>query len=145
MSETPDPGPATDVNGRIIAEFRANGGRVGGPFQGAPMILVHHRGRRGGVERVTPLVYRAEGDDYVIFGSKAGAKTDPDWCRNLLAHPETTVEVGTEVVPVVAREAQGEERERIWASQKAAMPGFAGYEVKAAPRQIPVLVLSPRR
>ena len=145
MTESPDPGPADDMNSRVIAEFRANAGRVGGPFEGAPMILVHHRGRSSGVERVTPLVYRPEDDQYVIFGSKAGAKTDPDWCRNLLAHPETTVEVGTEVVPVCAREAQGEERERIWEAQKAAMPGFAEYEVQAAPRQIPVLVLTPRR
>ena len=133
-----------DWNQQIIEEFRANDGKVGGNFEGAPMILVHHRGAKTGTERVTPLVYLADGDDYVVFGSKAGAPTHPHWYLNLVANPETEVEVGTESVPVTARVAEGEERERLWSRQKELMPGFAEYEVSAGDRQIPVVVLTPR-
>jgi deazaflavin-dependent oxidoreductase (nitroreductase family) len=133
-----------DWNQQIIEEFRANGGKVGGNFEGAPMILVHHRGAKTGTERVTPLVYLPDGGDYVVFGSKAGAPTHPHWYLNLVANPETEVEVGTETVPVTARVAEGEERERLWTRQKELMPGFAEYEVSAGDRQIPVVVLTPR-
>jgi deazaflavin-dependent oxidoreductase (nitroreductase family) len=131
-----------DFNAKIIDEFRANAGKVGGPFEGAPMILVHHRGAKSGVERVAPLVYRADGDRYVVFGSKGGAPTHPHWYRNLVANPDTVVEVGTETIPVRARVAEGDERERIWSKQKQAMPGFADYEAKiAGKREIPVVIL----
>ncbi len=132
-----------DWNRQIIEEFRTNAGRVGGPFEGQPVILVHHRGRKSGVERVNPVVYQPVDGGYAVFGSKAGAPDHPDWYRNLLAHPDTTVEVGTETIPVVARETTGEERDRIWTRQKDQNPGFADYEVKAAPRTIPVVVLEP--
>ncbi|MGH8919222.1 MAG: nitroreductase family deazaflavin-dependent oxidoreductase [Actinomycetes bacterium] len=134
---------ANDWNTRIIEEFRANGGKVGGQFAGAPIILVHHLGRRSGVERVNPLVYLPVEGGYAVFASKAGAPTHPDWYRNLVAHPATTVEVGDQTTPVVAREATGDERQRIFARQKELMPGFAEYETSAAPRLIPVVVLEP--
>jgi deazaflavin-dependent oxidoreductase (nitroreductase family) len=131
----------TDWNSKIIEEFRANGGKVGGPFEGAPMLLLHTTGRKSGRERVNPLVYLQVGDDIAIFGSKAGAPTDPDWYRNLAANPEVTVEIDGETVPMRARVAEGEERTRIFDRQKQAMPGFAEYEAKAG-RPIPVVVLS---
>jgi deazaflavin-dependent oxidoreductase (nitroreductase family) len=131
----------TDWNGKIIEEFRANGGKVGGPFEGAPMLLLHTTGRKSGRERVNPLVYQQVGDDIAIFGSKAGAPTDPDWYRNLAANPEVTVEIDGETVPMRARVAEGEERTRIFDRQKQVMPGFAEYEAKAG-RPIPVVVLS---
>ncbi len=133
----------TDFNGKIIAEFRANGGKVGGPFEGAPMILVHHAGARTGTERVTPLVYQQVGESFAIFASKAGAPDTPAWYHNLLAPPTTTVEVGSETISVTARVAEPSEREVIWERQKERSPGFAEYEVKAAPRTIPVVVLDP--
>jgi deazaflavin-dependent oxidoreductase (nitroreductase family) len=135
----------TDFNGKIIAEFRANDGKVGGPFDGAPMILVHHAGARSGTERVTPLMYQQVGDSFAIFASKAGAPDNPAWYRNLLAHPNTSVEVGTETYSVTARVAEPAEREVIWDRQKERFPGFAEYEVKAAPRTIPVVVLDPAK
>jgi deazaflavin-dependent oxidoreductase (nitroreductase family) len=134
---------AEDFNQQIIDEFRANEGRVGGSFEGAPMILVHHRGRSSGVERINPLMYQPVDGGYAIFASKGGAPTDPDWYRNLMSHPDTVVEVGTETVPVTVREAEGDERARIWDRQKHDYPGFAGYETSAAPRTIPVLILEP--
>jgi deazaflavin-dependent oxidoreductase (nitroreductase family) len=133
----------TDVqnwNTTIIEEFRANAGKVGGPFDGAPMLLLHHVGARTGTERVNPLVYLPDGDDLVIFASKGGANTNPDWFHNLRANPETTIEVGTDTVRVKAREAEGEERDRLWETIKAARPGFADYEQKTS-RRIPVVVL----
>jgi deazaflavin-dependent oxidoreductase (nitroreductase family) len=129
-----------DWNTKIIEEFRANEGRVGGQFEGAPMILIHHRGRTSGAERVNPVVYLPVDGGYAVFASKAGAPTHPDWYLNLVANPETSVEVGTDTIPVVAREAEGDERQRIWDRQVAVMPGFADYEEKAAPRVIPVVV-----
>lgn len=131
-----------DFNAAIIEEFRANGGKVGGGFAGAPMVLLHHTGAKSGTERVSPLVYRAEGDAIVVFGSKGGSPTHPHWYRNLVANPETTIEVGTETVKVRARVAEGEERDRIWTDQKKVMPGFAEYEEKiAGTREIPVVIL----
>lgn len=130
-----------DFNQQIIAEFRANGGKVGGNFEGAPMILVHHKGAKTGTERVNPLVYQPVGDAFAIFGSRGGAPTHPHWYLNLVANPDTTVEVGTEVIPVHARVAEGDEREQIWTRQKELMPGFAEYEKTAGGREIPVVVL----
>jgi deazaflavin-dependent oxidoreductase (nitroreductase family) len=132
-----------DWNQKIIEEFRANEGRVGGQFEGAPMILVHHFGRKSGTERVNPMMYQAVEGGYAVFASKAGAPDDPDWYRNLVAHPDTTAEVGTDTIRVTARDTTGEERTRIWDRQKHDYPGFADYEGKAAPRVIPVVVLEP--
>ncbi|HET6966257.1 MAG TPA: nitroreductase family deazaflavin-dependent oxidoreductase [Acidimicrobiales bacterium] len=134
-----------DFNTKIIEEFRANAGNVGGPFQGAPMILVHHKGARTGTERVSPLVYQAVGDSFAVFGSKGGAPTAPAWYRNVLAHPDIEVEVGTDTVPVRARELRGDERAPIWEKQKKLMPGFAEYEEKTKGiREIPVILLERR-
>jgi deazaflavin-dependent oxidoreductase (nitroreductase family) len=130
----------SDWNDKIIAEFRANGGKVGGPFEGGSLLLLHSTGAKTGAERVHPLVYQPAGDDLVVFASNGGADRDPAWFANLMAHPETTVEVGTDVVPVRARVAAGEERERLWSRQKELVPGFADYEAKTS-RQIPVVVL----
>ncbi|MCL2393376.1 MAG: nitroreductase family deazaflavin-dependent oxidoreductase [Acidimicrobiaceae bacterium] len=139
----PEPESRQDRNARIIAEFRDNHGKVGEPFEGVPMILVHHKGRRSGVERVSPLAYQPLEGGWAIFASKGGAPTNPDWYFNLLAHPRTTIEVGDDTFDVVARETEGEERARIFAEQKRLMPVFAGYETKAVPRQIPVIVFEP--
>jgi deazaflavin-dependent oxidoreductase (nitroreductase family) len=129
-----------NFNKQIIEEFRANGGKVGGPFEGAPMLLLHTTGAKSGKERVNPVVYQGDGHRLVVFGSKAGAPTHPDWYHNLRANPRVKVEVGTDLFDVDARVAEGEERERIWTRQKAQMPGFAEYEQKSS-RQIPVIVL----
>ncbi|MEU8050079.1 nitroreductase family deazaflavin-dependent oxidoreductase [Micromonospora haikouensis] len=132
----------SDWNEKVIAEFRANGGRVGGQFAGAPLLLLHTVGARSGQARVNPMMYREVDGGYAVFASKAGAPTNPDWYHNVLAHPRVRAEIGTETVELVARVAAGEERERIWSAQKAAYPGFADYERKTD-RQIPVVVLEP--
>jgi deazaflavin-dependent oxidoreductase (nitroreductase family) len=136
----PEPESREVRNARIIDEFRSNHGKVGAPFEGVPIVLVHHQGRRSGVERVSPLAYQPIEGGWAVFASKGGAPTNPDWYLNLLAHPRTTIEVGDDAFDVVAREVQGEERGRIWEEQKRRMPVFAGYETSAAPRQIPVVV-----
>ncbi|MBO0728131.1 MAG: nitroreductase family deazaflavin-dependent oxidoreductase [Acidimicrobiaceae bacterium] len=134
-----------DFNTKVIEEFRANAGKVGGGFAGAPMILLHHRGAKSGTERVNPLVYQRVGDAFALFASKAGAPTHPDWYRNLMANPDTKVEVGEETYQVHARELHGPERDEIWEKQKSLMPGFAEYEEKArGKREIPVILLERR-
>ena len=127
-------------NRQIIAEFRENEGRVGGPFEGAPMVLVTHKGAKTGTERTTPLMYLPNGDDIVIFASKAGAPTNPDWYHNLVANPEASAEVGTDTLTVRARVAEGAERDELWERQKTAYPQFQGYE-DSTDRVIPVVVL----
>jgi deazaflavin-dependent oxidoreductase (nitroreductase family) len=130
-------------NEKIIKEFRANGGKVGGPFEGATVLLLHHTGAKSGTERVNPLMYKPVGDSFAIFASKAGGPSNPDWYYNLAAHPDTTIEVGTNTVKVRARVTDEDERGQIWEKQKETNPGFAEYETSAAPRQIPVVVLDP--
>jgi deazaflavin-dependent oxidoreductase (nitroreductase family) len=132
-----------DFNGKVIEEFRANSGKVGGPFEGAPLLLLHHNGAKTGTERVNPLVYQQVGSSYAIFASAAGQPRDPQWFRNLVAHPEVTIEVGTSSVKARARVAEGDERTAIWTTQKERMANFAEYEKTAAPREIPVIVLDP--
>jgi deazaflavin-dependent oxidoreductase (nitroreductase family) len=132
-----------DFNEKVTREFRANGGKVGPPFEGSNVLLLHHTGAKSGTERLNPLVYLPVGDSYAIFASKGGAPGHPDWYYNLVAHPDTTIEVGTETIPVKARVTDPIEREPIWEKQKAVSPGFAEYETTAAPRQIPVVVLDP--
>ena len=128
-------------NDNIIQEFRANEGRVGGRFEGRPLLLLHHRGAKSGIERVNPLAYQPLGEDaWAVFASKGGAPTNPDWFYNVVANPEATIETGTQTVPVRARVTEGEERDRIWSRQKQLMPGFAAYENQTR-RQIPVIVL----
>jgi len=130
-------------NQQIIDEFRANDGTVGGPFKGARLLLLHTTGAKTGEERVNPLAYRTDGDHLVIFASKAGAPTNPDWYHNLRAHPAASVEVGGERYDVVARVAEGDERDRLWEAQKRETPPFAEYEQKTD-RTIPVVVLERR-
>ncbi|MFI9639134.1 nitroreductase family deazaflavin-dependent oxidoreductase [Micromonospora sp. NPDC051925] len=132
----------SDWNEKIIAEFRANGGEVGGQFAGAPLLLLHTVGAKSGQARVHPMMYQKVDGGYAVFASKAGAPTNPDWYYNVLAHPQVRAEIGTDTVELVARVAAGAERERIWTAQKAAYPGFADYEQKTT-RQIPVVLLEP--
>jgi deazaflavin-dependent oxidoreductase (nitroreductase family) len=133
-----------DWNRKIIEEFRANQGKVGGMFEGMPILLVHHTGAKTGTERVNPVAYQKLDNGYAIFASKGGAPTSPDWYHNLLAHPKASVEVGTDSFDVLAREAKGDERDRIWTTQKERVPSFAEYEEKTKGiRDIPVIVLEP--
>jgi deazaflavin-dependent oxidoreductase (nitroreductase family) len=131
----------TDFNNKIIAEFRANEGRVGGPFAGAPMVLVHHLGARTGTERVAPLVYFPQPDgSMLIIASKGGAPTNPDWYHNLKANPKVDVEVDTERFGVEVSELDRAERDRLWPDLVAERPGFGDYQGKVD-RIIPVLRL----
>ena len=136
------PTSPANYNEQIIEEFRANEGRVGGRFEGNPLLLLHHTGAKSGKSRINPLAYLSDGGRYVVFASKGGAPTHPDWYHNLKAHPNTTIEVGTDTVDVVASEATGEERERIFRIQAERVPQFAEYQ-KQTKRLIPVMVLTP--
>ena len=132
-----------DFNTQVIKEFRANGGKVGGPFAGAPMVLLHHNGAKSGTERVNPLMYQQVGSSIAIFASAGGGPNNPQWYRNLVAHPDVTLELGTSTVKARARTAEGSERQSIWEAQKEQYPQFAEYEKNTAPRVIPVVVLDP--
>ena len=129
-----------DWNKQIIAEFRANGGKVGGPFEGATMLLLHHVGARSGTERVSPLAYFPDGDRMLIIASAAGAPKNPDWYHNIKATPRVEVEVGTGTVAVEAQELLGAERDEKWAEITTKAPGFADYQTKTS-RVIPVIAL----
>lgn len=131
-----------DFNAQIIEEFRANQGRVGGVFEGSTLLLLHHVGAKTGTDRINPVVYDRDGDRYVIFASKAGAPTNPDWYHNLKAHPNVAIEVGTDTIDVVAAEAAGEERDRLFRRQAERSPNFAEYQTKTD-RVIPVMILTP--
>jgi deazaflavin-dependent oxidoreductase (nitroreductase family) len=132
----------SDWNAKVIEEFRANGGKVGGQFEGAPLLLLHSTGAKSGQARVSPTMYLADGDNLVVFASKGGAPTSPDWYHNLVANPRASVEVADRTVNVVAHVADGDTRDRLWSRQKALFPQFAEYEAKTT-RQIPVVVLEP--
>jgi len=135
----------TDWNANIIAEFRENEGNVGGQFEDAPMVLLHHHGRRSGQEYVAPTMYLADDRDpnlIYVFASKGGAPTNPEWYRNLTAAGKGTVERGTETYQVIVKEVTGADRDRIYAEQARRYPGFADYERRTAGvRTIPVLEL----
>lgn len=133
-----------DFNAQVIEEFRANEGRVGGMFEGGDLLLLHHVGAKSGTERVNPLVYRRDGERYVVFASKAGAPTHPAWYLNLTANPDAKIEVGNETIDVVASDAEGEERDRIYAENAERYPQFSEYEASAGGRVIPVVILTPR-
>ncbi|HVT41383.1 MAG TPA: nitroreductase family deazaflavin-dependent oxidoreductase [Acidimicrobiales bacterium] len=133
----------SDFNQAIIEEFRANGGKVGGGFDGAPMVLLTTTGAKSGKTRVNPVVALVEGDHLYVFASKAGAPTNPDWYHNLVAHPVVGVEFGTEKFEADAVPVTGAERDRLYAAQVAVMPGFGEYE-KATTRVIPVVELRRR-
>lgn len=134
---------AGDWNSKIIEEFRANGGRVGGPFEGAPLLLLHTTGAMSERVRVHPMMYLDLDGHRYVFASKAGADTNPDWYHNLLAHPEVTVEVGTETYEATAVSVTGDDRDRIYAEQASRFPAFAEYAEKTT-RSIPVVELRPR-
>jgi deazaflavin-dependent oxidoreductase (nitroreductase family) len=132
-------------NDKIIEEFRANGGKVGGWFKGATLLLLHTTGARTGAARVNPLMYQDLSDgSLAVLASKGGAHTNPDWYYNLLANPIVTAEVGTQTRWFRARVAVGDERQRILAKQKIDHPVFADYEAKTT-RAIPVVILDPIR
>jgi deazaflavin-dependent oxidoreductase (nitroreductase family) len=133
-----------DWNARIIEEFRANAGLLGGQFEGAPMLLLHTTGARSGARRVNPMMYQAVRDGWAVFASKAGSPTNPDWYHNLLANSDDVeIEVGADKVPVQARVLTGAERDGVWSVQKQRYPGFAEYEANTD-REIPVILLERR-
>jgi len=131
----------SDWNAKVIDEFRSNEGKVAS-FARQPLLLLTHHGAKTGSARTNPLAYFRDGDDYVIVASKGGAPTNPDWYHNLLAHPDATIEVGTDELAVTARPADEQERERLWALITSANPAFAEYETKTE-RRIPVVILTP--
>ena len=136
-------GSLDDWNARIIAEFRSNHGKVGGDFEGAPLLILHHIGARSGMVRINPLMYLKDADRYVIFASKAGADTNPDYYHNLKEHPDVQIEVGDETIDVRAEEITGPERDRLYARQASLYPRFAEYQRKTK-RIIPVIALTPK-
>jgi deazaflavin-dependent oxidoreductase (nitroreductase family) len=131
-----------DWNSKIIEEFRANEGRVGGPFASAPVLLLHTIGAKTGLERVNPMMYADLDGHRYVFATKAGADTNPDWYWNLVANPDVTVEVGTETYEAAAVPVTGDDRDRIYAEQARQYQGFAEYEKKTI-RVIPVVELIP--
>jgi deazaflavin-dependent oxidoreductase (nitroreductase family) len=131
-----------DYNQRVIEEFRANGGDVPSFGGNSPLLLLHHRGAKSGVERVNPVAYLEDGGRYVIFASKGGAPTNPDWYHNLKANPQASIEVGSDTIAVTASEAAGQERERLFAAQVRKSPPFGEYQANTK-RLIPVVTLTP--
>ncbi len=132
---------ANDWNQAVIKEFRENEGKVGGNFAGMDLILLHTIGAKSGIERVNPVAYLADGDRLVVFASKGGAPTHPDWYINILAHPNFTVEVGTETFQVTAKGAVEPEYTRLYDKMAALHPVFGGYREKTT-RKIPVVILT---
>ena len=130
-----------DFNRPIIEEFRANGGKVGGPYEGAPLLLLTTTGAKSGERRINPVAYHTDGERLVIIASKSGAPTHPDWYYNIVAHPDVTVEVGTETFAARATVVDGAERDELYAKRVAMMPNFAEYQAKTT-RTIPVVVLT---
>jgi deazaflavin-dependent oxidoreductase (nitroreductase family) len=131
-----------DWNTKIIEEFRANSGKVGGPFEGAPLLLLHTTGAKTGQERVNPMMYRLIDGGYAVFATKAGAPTNPDWYHNLVANPDVQAEIGAQTLALRARVADDDQRAPIWAAQKQDYPGFREYE-EMTTRHIPVVILEP--
>jgi deazaflavin-dependent oxidoreductase (nitroreductase family) len=129
-----------DFNEKIIDEFRANGGKVGGAFEGSPLLLLQTTGAKTGRSRVKPLVYRRDGDRLVVFGTKGGSPTHPEWYYNVRANPRVTVEVGSDRFEADARVAPPDERDRLWRLQTQDVPVFADYQ-KRTDRTIPVVIL----
>jgi deazaflavin-dependent oxidoreductase (nitroreductase family) len=132
-----------DWNRQTIEAFRQNGGKVGGMWEGKPLLLLTTTGAKSGQRRTTPLMFLREGDRLMIFASKGGAPTSPDWYHNLLAHPQVTVEIGNETFDANATVITGEERDRIYAKQAQLYPQFADYQAKTG-RKIPVVALERR-
>ncbi len=135
-----DASDINEVNRSVIAEFRANNGKVGGMFAGAPLLLLTHNGAKSGQPRTSPLAYTRDGERIAIIASKGGAPTNPDWYHNLIANPKATVELPEETFTARARVADGEERDRLYDAMAARMPNFAEYQRNTTHR-IPVVVL----
>jgi deazaflavin-dependent oxidoreductase (nitroreductase family) len=133
----------SEANKKVIEEFRANAGKVGGYFEQMPLVLLHTTGAKSGSERINPLAYLRDDDRIFVFASYGGAPHHPDWYWNLKAHPDVTVEVGTESYQATATEITGEERDRLYAEQGGRLPQFAEYQQKTA-RRIPVIALERR-
>ena len=133
-----------DRNKKIVAEFRANAGRVGGNFEGKTLLLLHTQGAKSGQERINPLACVKDGDRCVVIASKGGAPTHPDWYYNVIANPQVTVEVGTETFQAEAIVAEEPERTRLYDKMVEVMPGFEGYR-RNTTREIPVIVLIPMK
>lgn len=134
---------SNDWNAGIITEFRKNRGKVGGNFEGAPLLLINHTGAHTGKAHTNPVMYLKDGDRYVVFASKGGAPTNPDWYYNLKAHPDVKIEVGTETLKARAEEIKGAERDKIYARQASLYPQFGEYQRKTT-RTIPVIAFVPR-
>jgi deazaflavin-dependent oxidoreductase (nitroreductase family) len=131
-----------NLNEQVIEDFRANGGRVGGPYEGAPIILVHHVGVKTGAKRVSPVMYFPQEDgSMVIVASDQGAPANPAWYHNLKANPRTDVEAGAETFPVVVEEITGEQRNAVWAGILAMAPSLGQFQ-KMTSRTIPLLRLT---
>jgi deazaflavin-dependent oxidoreductase (nitroreductase family) len=137
-----------DWNRQVMEEFHANAGKVGGPFEGRPLLLLTTTGSKSGQRHIIPLVYLQESDRRYIFATKGGAPTNPDWYHNLVAHPQVTVEIGNgseiETFEAIATVITGEERDRLYAKQAQLIPMFADYQTKTS-RQIPVIALERRK
>jgi len=131
-------------NRRTIEEFRANKGKVGGMWEGRPLLLLMTTGAKSGQPRTTPVMYMREGGHLYIFASRGGAPTNPDWYHNLLAHPDVTVEIGDEQFHTIAQPVTGEERDKIYAKWAEMYPQFREYQERTT-RKIPVIELEPRK
>jgi len=133
----------SDWNAGIIAEFHKNHGKVGGQFEGAPILLINHTGARTGKSRTNPVMYLKDGRRYLVFASKGGAPANPDWYHNLKKHPDVKIEVGDDTIEVHAEELKGAERDRLYAKQASLYPRFAEYQQKTK-RIIPVIAFTPK-
>jgi deazaflavin-dependent oxidoreductase (nitroreductase family) len=132
-----------DFNAQTIAEFRKNHGKVGGYFEGAPLLLIHSTGKHSGKTRVNPVMYLKDGERYVVFASKGGAPSNPDWYYNLKAHPDAKIEVGDNTIDVHAEEIKGSEHDALYARQSKLYPNFAEYQQKTK-RIIPVIAFKKK-
>jgi deazaflavin-dependent oxidoreductase (nitroreductase family) len=137
MAETP-----AEYNAEIIAEFRANEGRVGGPWEDIPLLLLHHTGGRSATEHVNPVAYLQDDSRYFIWAANGGAPQHPAWYHNLKSHPVTRIEVGNETVNVVAEEMTGSQRDRLFARATDRYPQLVDAAQKTD-RVIPIMVLRP--
>jgi deazaflavin-dependent oxidoreductase (nitroreductase family) len=136
-SETPE-----EYNAKLIGEFRANSGRVGGMWEGTPLLLLHHTGAKSGVSRVNPLAYLPDDGSYLIWAANGGAPKHPAWYHNLKTHPNTRIEVGSETIDVVAEEATGDKRDRLFAKAAERYPQLTEVAHKTE-RVIPMMLLTP--
>jgi deazaflavin-dependent oxidoreductase (nitroreductase family) len=138
-----DPKAINAWNVRVIEDFRATGGKPGQGFEGMPVLLLTTTGAKSGQRRINPLVYLPYKDSFVIFASKGGEPTHPDWYHNLVANPQVTVEVGTETFEATATIVTGELRDQLYAEQVKVAPQFGEYQAKTT-RPIPVIILERR-